>query len=157
MSGQFHDLLVDLVWQKQFNSLGPDRIRFAHRNPDIGIQKVTIFNSFSQIRCNQKFRSCFICNFPTDLLKILCWLTTCRSSCPKVHSKFGSTNRIFSQFFNDALTKSTVFNPFVHSSQNPRGIFNGFLIPDLSSAWSQISYMSTLIKGRSLEGATCSG
>ena len=38
---------------------------------------------------------------------------------------------ILSQFFNNMLTESTIFNAIIHPAKNPGGIFHGFLLTDL--------------------------
>ncbi len=52
---------------------------------------------------------------------------------------------IFSQFFNNCLSKTTVFDAIIHASQNTGGVFHGFFLANLRSAWSEVGNFCSLV------------
>ena len=64
---------------------------------------------------------------------------------------------IFSQFFNNILSKSTIFDTIVHSPEYTGRIFHRFFHTYLRSGRAQIGGMSTLIIGSHFKSTTGTG
>ena len=55
IAGFFHHFFVNSITAQKFDSLFPNIVLLSHRNPNVGIKKITIFNAFVYIFGNKKF------------------------------------------------------------------------------------------------------
>ena len=64
---------------------------------------------------------------------------------------------VFGQFFDDVLTKATVFNRIVHAAQHAGGVFDAFFVANLAARWAQIRGAGTLVGSAHFKCATGTG
>ena len=57
IAGRIDDLLVNLIRRHQADAFCPRLFGFPHRNPDIGVEKVHVVNTFLNILCERNARA----------------------------------------------------------------------------------------------------
>jgi hypothetical protein len=70
-TGLLHHIGVHLVGFEQFDTLFPDAIRFAHGNPNVGVNHISAFYALGYIVGNGDFRSGFFGYFFAFIQQLL--------------------------------------------------------------------------------------